>query len=350
MLTKNDVKKCARKCGADLVGITSMDRFEGLPKQMDPRYIFPDAKSMIVIGFRIFRGVFRGIEEGTFFNPYSFMGYEGTRWVFAPVTLWNFTKLLENEGYEAVPIPDNFPWSNIDNLDPDNIGQEFINVNPSAFGKTDGKWSKPVSPEKPAPDIFFQLKIAGVCAGLGEIGYSGMFLSPEFGPRQMLAAIITDAPLDPDPLFKGKLCDMCMACVKECPANAISETQKVKIRVAGKDIEWAKLDFKKCSVAFHGGVKEYNPFMVTPEDKEGFNQQPYTESMKYKLSPVHWYGRGLGGMRGCQIACMIHLEQKGKLKNVFKTPFRKGKPWKADWDLESKVKKEEEKKEIEVDE
>ena len=109
MLTSEQVKEHAKRCGADLVGITSMDRFEGIPKQMDPRYIFPDAQSMIVMGFRIFRGVFRGIEEGTYFAALSIMGFEGMRWVFQPVSLWNFTKIIENAGYEAIPIPDNFP-------------------------------------------------------------------------------------------------------------------------------------------------------------------------------------------------------------------------------------------------
>ena len=31
MLTSNKVKKIARECGADIVGIASMDRFEGAP-------------------------------------------------------------------------------------------------------------------------------------------------------------------------------------------------------------------------------------------------------------------------------------------------------------------------------
>ncbi len=41
MLTSDQVKQCARECGADLVGIGAMDRFEGAPMQYDPRYIFP---------------------------------------------------------------------------------------------------------------------------------------------------------------------------------------------------------------------------------------------------------------------------------------------------------------------
>ena len=56
MLTSEDVKKTGKMHGADLVGIASMDRFEGAPLQMDPRAIFPDAKTMIVCGCRIPRG------------------------------------------------------------------------------------------------------------------------------------------------------------------------------------------------------------------------------------------------------------------------------------------------------
>jgi len=333
MLTSNEVKEYAKKCGADIVGIASMDRFEGLPKEMDPRQIFPEARSMVVLGFRIFRGCFRGIEEGTWFAAYTIMGYNGIRWVFQPVTMWNFVKMIEDEGFEAVPVVNNFPWSNIDNLDPDFIGQDFINVNRTMYGEIEKwgkKWSKPVSDGKPAPDVFIPMKICAFAAGLGEIGYSGMFLTPEFGPRQMFSCIITDAQLEPDPLFSGKLCDNCMLCVKECPAHAISEKEKVKINVAGKNLEWAKLDFKKCSVSFHGGTKEFNPFMVTKEDEEGFTQQPYTKSMSYKLYPHLFDGRGIEGMRGCQMACFIHLEEMGKLKNVFKRPFRTKKPWKIE--------------------
>ena len=69
-LTAADVKAKAKALGADLVGIASMDRWEGAPKQCDPRYIFPRARAMVVLAFRIPRGVLRGIEEGTRFIDY----------------------------------------------------------------------------------------------------------------------------------------------------------------------------------------------------------------------------------------------------------------------------------------
>ena len=74
-LTAAEVKAKAKELGADLVGISPMDRWEGVDKQKDPRYIFPGAKSMIVFAFRIPRGSLRGVEEGTHFLNYQSMGY-----------------------------------------------------------------------------------------------------------------------------------------------------------------------------------------------------------------------------------------------------------------------------------
>ena len=318
MLTSETVKRYARECGADIVGIASMDRFEGAPKQMDPRYIFPDAKAMLVMGFRILRGCLRGIEEGTFYAAYSGMGYAGINFVRQPMVLWSVASMLEDEGYEAVPLPNNFPWTNTDSS-----GQ-----NPEATGKPRDAWSRPVSPEKPAPDVFIHMRIAAFAAGLGEIGYSKMFISPQFGPRQRLAAIITDAPLDPDPLYDGPpLCDRCMSCARECTGQAISTEKTVKVTVAGRELEWGEIDYQKCSRFFCGADEEHNPFATSLKDREGF-AQPVGQAQQYKVSPTYVYGRAIEGASGCIRACMVHLEQQGKMENRFKAPFRRTKPWK----------------------
>ena len=60
-LTSEIVKKAAFEAGADLCGIGSMDRFEGAPRDMDPRELYPSARSVIGLAFRIPRGVQRGI-------------------------------------------------------------------------------------------------------------------------------------------------------------------------------------------------------------------------------------------------------------------------------------------------
>lgn len=305
--------------GADLVGIASIDRFDGAPKSMHPASIFPDAKSVIVLGFRIPRGCFRGIEEGTYFNAYPAMGYAHINLFYAPNVLREVALYLEDKGYEAVPV---HPFSTL-----------FSAINHTT-GEAKKNWSIPVAPDRPAPDVMIHFRLAAVAAGLGEIGYSGVFLSPQFGPRQRLCLLITDAPLEPDPMFEGKICDRCMRCVEECSGKAISRDKTASVEVAGKTQEWGKLDPIRCSIAYTGGTSETSPFLPPGLDldellKEGFEGgqklrgTPFFAASQYSFH----HNPAIEGARGCMRACMIHLEQTGKIKAQFKNPFRKRKTW-----------------------
>lgn len=75
MLTSEKIKAAALASGADLCGIAPMSRFDGAPDEMNPQFLFPEAKSAIGFVFRIPRGVQRGIEEGTQFYQYPSMAY-----------------------------------------------------------------------------------------------------------------------------------------------------------------------------------------------------------------------------------------------------------------------------------
>jgi hypothetical protein len=101
MFTSEMVKEAALAAGADLCGIGDMARFEGAPPAMDPRYLFPEAKTVIGMAFRIPCGVQRGIEEGTQFYQYPSMAYGGINEIFAPAVLYKVGKLVEDYGYEA---------------------------------------------------------------------------------------------------------------------------------------------------------------------------------------------------------------------------------------------------------
>ena len=314
-MNAKEVKEYALECGADVVGIANIERFEGAPLQCDPKQIMPEAKSLVVVGFRVFRGLYRGIEEGTLFMNYSSMGYAAINLVQMPMMLWKFGRMFEDEGYEAIPIPNDFAWSN--------------------FSGDTEKHSRPVAPGKAAPDVFLHMRIAAYCAGLGEIGWSKVFLNPVYGPRVRYAALLTEAELEPDPLVEpGTLCDRCMACVRECSGQAISATESVKIQIEDKTVEWGKLDVYKCSLAFQGGrydvapdgeakVPGYADYKAKPTAYNPFITSP---------GPRYEYGRAIEGARGCVRACMIHLEQQGKLQNKFKMPFRRRKPWKLEID------------------
>jgi len=313
------LKEFALRAGADLVGIGSMERFEGAPKNYDPRYIFPEARSVIGLGFRIHRGVFRGIEEGTLFSNYPSLGYANINDLHAPLVLRQVSSVIEDEGYEAVP------YSN-----------SMVRLGSNA--------GTPVDRDKPAPDVFLHFRIAAFICGMGEIGYSKVFLSPQFGPRQRFAFIFTDAPLEPDPIYDGPpLCDRCLRCVEECPAGAIPREKTVKQAIAGHHLEWGELDTAKCGIGWQASSAEYNPFVESElanrlrdalSDDETAEERARTRQL---LLTEFDYGRhawetfhhpaAICGGRGCMRACMIHLEESGKLTNAFKGKFRKRRPW-----------------------
>ncbi len=47
---KSQMGERFRQLGADLVGVAGLDRFEGVRPNEEPREIFPEARSLIVIG------------------------------------------------------------------------------------------------------------------------------------------------------------------------------------------------------------------------------------------------------------------------------------------------------------
>jgi ferredoxin len=323
MLSADDVKRRARALGADLVGVGNIERWEGAPVQMDPRQIMPEARSVVVMAFRIMRGSLRGIEEGTFFSNYSSMGYGGLTFLYMPLVMMNLAKFIEDEGFEAVPIGQIDEWRAIDN-----------------FGKRWPCSSRPVAPDRAAPDVSIHQRIAAYLTGLGEIGYSKVFLTPRFGPRQRLGIVLTEAELEPDPIYDGpSLCNRCMACAKDCPGNAISRDRTVRVELAGRAVEWGELDVLACDIAFRGGRAADGPEEAAGAD---YARLWYDDSVKITRGPhtpffhkprnIYNTGEAICGGRGCIRACMIGLEKRGVLKNSFNQRFRRRKPWRAvDW-------------------
>lgn len=314
-----EVKKLAISMGADFVGIGSIDRWEGAPLQMDPKQIMPECRSVVCMGFRVMRGSMRGIEEGTYFSNYSAMGYGGITYLYMPMTVINLCKWIEDRGYEAVPMGHQSDWRGIDNN-----------------GHLKNRFSRPVAAGRAAPDVMIHLRIAAYLCGCGEIGMSKMFLSPQFGPRNRVGIIMTEAELAPDPIYDGpELCNRCGACAAACPGGAIQTDKTVKVNLAGREVEWWDVDNDKCDVYFRGGDWTDEEL---PEDEQ-YMQRMYGKDVRrgshtpFYNKPRNLYntGQAVCGARGCTRACMISLENRGVLQNQFKEKFRRRKPWTVDW-------------------
>ena len=269
-------KEFASNAGADLVGIAGMDRFAGWPPERSPVSIFPDAKAVVAVGRRITRGTLRGNEEGTNFNTYQSFGYHWLDTEFLALTTFECVESLEDRGWEAVPL---FPF-------PPEAWPEGI----------------PVRPDLPAPNVYPDFSHVAVACGLGEIGINGDLLTPRFGPRQRIQLILTDAPLQPDPVCQNRICQDCMACAESCPLGAISKDEFDDLTIAGKTMRVAKIDYEKCRSCQNGACRNRYHQAGKPD----------------RLGAV------------CNRTCVEALEARAVLSNIFKSPFRKRNAWGID--------------------
>jgi epoxyqueuosine reductase len=65
------------------------------------------------------------------------------------------------------------------------------------------------------------LKDTAVLAGLGAIGKNNLLITPDFGPRVRLRALIIDADLEPTGPIDFAPCETCdMPCMRACPQGA----------------------------------------------------------------------------------------------------------------------------------
>ena len=78
-------------------------------------------------------------------------------------------------------------------------------------------------------------------SGLGWIGRSALFVTPEYGSAVALGAILTDMPLEFGTPITDSECDECENCQKACPVKAINP-QKWNDRLNREDI----IDIEAC--------------------------------------------------------------------------------------------------------
>ena len=91
---KEKLTELCKGWGADLVGFAPIDRF---PADSAVRKLLPEAKTVIGLGFRVLRGAYRGIEEGSTYYQYTTMGVENLEETVMPLALINVANLIEDD-------------------------------------------------------------------------------------------------------------------------------------------------------------------------------------------------------------------------------------------------------------
>ena len=302
---KNKIVELAKKNGADIVRFASADRFE---KDNPIFKIMPNTKTVIGIAFRILRGIYRGIEEGSTYYQYTTMGVENMEETIMPMAQLKVCMELEEEGYTAIP---------------QRRHQQIMSEKDSTNPEVD--YNMVYRGKHQETQIDF-LDTAVKC-GLGERGFHNALLTSEFGPMVRYCFVLTDAEIAEDEPETFNLCDKCGKCKSACPGNAIDDEGNV--------------DPWQCAVYYNGANGTKNPFM--PYDAfSDFDNRLEIISGEAKVTPEtakkildniyfyppaqHAYQCSICG-RSCDVACYIHLEEKGLITKKFKTPFRKRSEW-----------------------
>ena len=92
---RNKIIELAKKYDADLVGFAPASRFAADDAVFR---VFPETKTVIGLGFRVLRGIYRGVEEGTTYYQYTTMGVENMEETVMPMVSVRLSMMLEEEG------------------------------------------------------------------------------------------------------------------------------------------------------------------------------------------------------------------------------------------------------------
>lgn len=178
-----EVKDFTLECGADIVGVASIDRFDGAPDGFHPMDVMKSARSVITFARKFIMGILDELAPGRQRLSYKhhMFAHKNTYNTF---TGYDIARFLEKRGFKAFVIQPTTPY----------YAQEFRGV--------------------------ISHRHAAIRAGLGVFGRNNLVLTKEFGPRQRFCTVLTDAELVPDPLIEEDLCMGCNTCREGCPVQA----------------------------------------------------------------------------------------------------------------------------------
>jgi epoxyqueuosine reductase QueG len=228
-----EIRSVATQAGASLVGFAPVSRFETGPEETRPTYYMPEAQSVVSIAIAYPRSISSAwgtyAEEGTLPGAYMWFGFSYLNHELSHVAL-KVAMALEAKGYSSLPVP------------PSHTLVQY------RFYEKFDQWGRYLGD--------FSHKHAALAAGLGAFGWSNLFLTPQYGARQRLISIITEAPFEYADLMESKkVCrpDKCnFACVETCPIGALEKETVQEFVMEDKTYHYGGLDHFKCRWCLDG--------------------------------------------------------------------------------------------------
>jgi ferredoxin len=188
-LTAREVEDKARELGADLVGIADGGA-------VGTKHITEhDGGRVIVLAARLQAGSSRILpwnDRNKYYNDELSLTF--LEEVSLELVYW-----LEDAGYPAIIVP------------PTHVDAWRYDGDPARHRET-----------------LLSLPHAAVEAGLGTLGLNQQLLTPEFGPRVVLTAVLSSLPVECDQPRTEALClgPQCGRCLKACPGDVIGQWER----------------------------------------------------------------------------------------------------------------------------
>ncbi len=278
-LTAERIKAKAKALGADLVGIadgTAMDA--NPPDPADPRrpsdVTEHDSGRVSVVAKRYSTGTTRIVswdDRHKYYNDE--LTITSLEEIALELVLW-----LEDHGYPALIVPP-------------------THVSPWRYQDDPGAHLKPL----------LSLDHAAVEAGLGTLGLNLQLLTPEFGPRVMLTAVLSSLDVEADRPMAAALCHgpECGRCLKTCPGDVVGHWER----------DWPGCDRYRSPNGFHK-LAELVGRIIEEGDVEAQKAM-----LKSEESFDIWQSilRGAGvvtGCRRCQDVCPVGADYEKFLKDA----------------------------------
>jgi len=209
MVSGSDLAEVAHRNGAPLCGAVRAEDLDGNREAI--RRILPGARSAVVVAAPHSRSAIASpdlqVAQYDTIHAYGDAGraaHAAARW-------------LERRGYRAIAVPGFIP----------------IDMAPPKHGMVGAvDWRE-----------------AGVKAGLGGYGESGLLVTREFGPAVRLCGLLTDAEIAPGKALSETPCTHCHRCLAACPAGALPGGGRIDKRRCGERI-------------FAGGYRAWRRFLL----------------------------------------------------------------------------------------
>lgn len=275
---KMKVKQIALDLGAKVVGIGSRDRLKDAPPSGNMDFCLPGAQSCIIWAYPNPIEVLKN-----YFSKKERMSFKKQQF-FAYTTAWKTAKQItdfieKHSAYKAYPVVPNGQYRKGNSLySPANILRIGLFLLKIGIGKNVivKRINQVLGPNPIYPP--FSLRIGGVAAGLGHLGWSGNLFINGFGASHYLGGVLITAPLESDPLPEETGCNQCKICVKTCTTGFFSLTEKDEpLIIAGKEEIHAKRNaYTRCDLGCGGwaGLSEDGTWSIWSPNHECLKKIP----------------------------------------------------------------------------